>query len=228
MASVKFSKNFLIYTVVLTMILACVLSCNKSHGGSANEVGTTVGRSAFEIVGEIEQTGAVLTGFGYLTHIDDLPDDLLFTSSDTHSEGTARFTFFATANLTDRFIIGNVFIINATGTINIYFTDMPHGNFDDPTSFVGDMPIATFSVRAQSVLSSQIPDQNQGIATFTGDITQNTTNPFELGGQQYQLGKPGLIERLLFTGTGNRTEPTLPVSMIVGGGNVSVTSQGDL
>ena len=137
------------------------------------EVGVSTSLTAWEFVGQTNQNGADFQGFGYLTHIDGLPDDALFTTSDptAHSEATARFTYYTTAKLTARSVISSVFVINAAGTFNIYYNDTPHGDFNNPASFNSGTQIAALSVRYQDILNVQAP--NKGLATGTADLKQS-------------------------------------------------------
>jgi hypothetical protein len=188
------------------------------------EVGAAAGQIAFELLGQVDQKGGDFVAYGYLSHINGVPDGQMFTSPDTHSEATARFTFSAPAKLTARSVISSVFVLNAAGTINIYFNDTPRGDFSDPASFGKGTPIASFSVRYQSILNVQSP--NRGIETLTGELAEHTVSTFSLGGQQYRLGRPGLMQRLDFTGEGVRTDPVLPAATIFGAGATTVTGQG--
>jgi hypothetical protein len=188
------------------------------------EVGAAPGQIAFELLGQVDQKGSDFVAYGYLSHINGVPDAQMFTSPDTRSEATARFTFSAPAKLTARSVISSVFVLNAAGTINVYFNDTPRGDFSDPASFGKGTPIASFSVRYQSILNVQSP--NRGIETLTGELVEHTVSTFSLGGQQYRLGRPGLMQRLDFTGEGVRTDPVLPAATIFGAGSTTVTGQG--
>jgi hypothetical protein len=192
----------------------------------AGEVGISTAQTAWEYVGQNDQNGGDFAGYGYLTHINGIPDDSLFTTNDptAHSEATAHFTYYTTAKLTARSIISSVFVLNASGTFNIYYNASPHGDFNNPSSFNSGTQVSTSTLRFQDILNVQGP--NKGLETGMGELTQSEANPFTLDSTQYRFGRPGLISRLYSTGEGIRTDPTLPKSVVFGAGNVVVTGQG--
>jgi len=64
---------------------------------------------------------------------------------------------------------------------------------------------------------------NLGVATNFSEFTQIGVSPFMLSGQPYQIGRVGVLERLLSTGEGTRTDPIAPKSFTVVAGNAVVT-----
>lgn len=191
---------------------------------AAGEVGSATGQNALEVVGQSNQNGATFTGFGYLTHISGLSDDLLFTDPANRSEATAKFTYYGTAQLSARSVISTVHSVVSFGNTAIYFDEHPNRNFNNPDSFKTGAQIATYTVRYQDILRVIAP--NQGLSAGTGDHVQRTVTGFTLGGQQYRLGRPGLMERMSFAGQAVRTEPNAPQAVEFGAGNLVVTGQG--
>jgi hypothetical protein len=174
-------------------------------------------------VGRVDQEGVNFSSYGYLTYISGLDSAQLFSGA-VHSESYARFTYYATAPLTSRSVISNVFIINAAAPlITIYYNSYPAANFSNPASFTAGVPIATYQGRYQDVLNVQGP--GAGIASNVGELRQLSVAPFTLGANSYQLGEVGLEQREWFTGEGTLLNPATPRSFIVGAGNVVVTGR---
>src|SRR5258708_20245596 len=71
----------------------------QAQGGT--EVGAAPGKVGFEFIGQVDPNALDITAYGYLTHINGLPDAQLFSNPDptTRSEATARFTFAAKGKL---------------------------------------------------------------------------------------------------------------------------------
>lgn len=187
------------------------------------EVGSaTGGQNAVEFVGRADQDGANFISYGYLTHISGLTDTLLFSGTFPFvNETNARFTYYATATLTSRYVISSVFVIDSIGTTVYYYHPAGGAQFANPASFAVGQPVLTATVRSQNILNVQAP--NLGVGTNFGELTQTGVSAFDLGGQTYQIGRVGLIERTFSTGEGTRTDPITPKSFTVLSGNAVVT-----
>jgi hypothetical protein len=183
----------------------------------------TGGQHAFEFVGRLEQDGANFISVGYLSHISGLAVSQLFSTTNPllTGESNARFTFVSRATLTARFVISSVFVLDSVGQTVIYLQDAPHGDFADPASFASGTPIMTATVRAQSITNVQSP--NTAVIALAEELGQTAATPFTLGGQVYQLGRPGLLERSAATGEATRTDPVAPRSFAVLAGQAIVT-----
>lgn len=188
---------------------------------------STAGQNAYEFIGRIDQTGPNFTGHGYLTYIRGLNNNQIFSSNPVNqSEDTARFTYVATATLTSRAILSDVFVINSVGTITFYFTPSPpNRTFGNLNSFAAGTPIATASMRYQDILLVQ--SANKGLATGLGEVTQLSVTPFNLSGQSYRFGASHLIYRYSTVGNGTRTnpDPNFPESFVLLAGNAVTTGQ---
>jgi hypothetical protein len=103
------------------------------------------GRTAFSLLGKIEQHGDAFVAYGYLTAVAYLDVATLFdtTKPTSRNETTARLTFQATATRTGHFILERVFVVHATGTFSVYAADKGGASFDAPDSFTLGDPIAT-------------------------------------------------------------------------------------
>lgn len=214
----------LLGVLLLTLLLFLIGWSLMPVGAATPEVGIApAAHNAYEFVGRIDQDGFNFTGYGYLTYIRGLDNSQLFTNPITPTEGTAHFTFFATATLTSRAIISNIFVIDSLGPMTFYYQSNPQADFNNPTSFASGTPIATASVRFHNILNVQGP--NQGIATNIGEVTQFTATPFTLGQETYQLGRAGLLHRLSATGQGTRTDPVIPRSFVLFAGNAVTIGQ---
>lgn len=177
----------------------------------------TRGATAFEFVGKIEQRGLEFSLLGYVTHIARLSSGSLFVGDDpfARSEADARVTLVATASGTARSILENLFVVNASGAAQFFLID-GGASFDDPASFSTGIEIASASIRMQDVINVQAPQQ--GIATGVGDLTLETTSPFDLADASHVLGGSGERYRLSFTGQGLLRNPeTLEATVLVAG-----------
>lgn len=176
-----------------------------------------VGRTAFEFTARIDQQGGRFDIHGYVTYLHNLDTQLLFTDPITHSEATARITISGTTNLTSRSILSNVFNVDSVGTITFYFDEDEGASFDDLDSFARGTAIGTANAQLQNILTVTGPDT--GIANGGGELLHTAATPFTLDGTEYRLGRPGLVERVNFTGGGVRFVPEPPVAIIAIGGN---------
>ncbi|MHB8627796.1 MAG: hypothetical protein ACYDBJ_13080 [Aggregatilineales bacterium] len=217
------AKGLTVVTVALTL-LAAVAGVDVVQGQAtpATQLGSAPGSTGFEFVGQIDQNGVALSGYGYLTHLNGLSDDQLFTTPGltTSTEATARFTFTATGQLTGRYVLQNLITTDSTLLMTIYFNDKAGANFNHPDSFAGGVPIASLSVCFQHILDVTSP--NTGAVVGSGDVTQTKVTPFTLNGQTYQLGSVGLIEHVSSFGSGKRTDPVAPKSQFIIAGNTQV------
>ena len=189
-------------------------------------VGTS-GQSAFEFIGRINQNNFDFTGFGYLTYIKGLDYAEIYNYPTPPSEGsedTARFTYVATATLTSRAILSDVFVIDSEGLITFYFTQSPPDrSFADAASFAVGTPIATATMRYQDILLVQAA--NKGLATGVSELTQLSAPTFTLNGQSYQFGRSNLLYRLSSIGNGTRTSLDPVISFVSLAGNAVTSGQ---
>jgi hypothetical protein len=159
---------------------------------------------AAEVIGEVAQDGNGLTGYGYVTHLEGLPDAALFAGAT--SEAGARLTFFSTAKVTARFPHGALVSTVGRGTIAFH---LAHGaDFTDPQSFAAGTVVARFDARLQNIASVVAP--NQAITVIEAELVQRRAPTFRLGSHRYRLGHRGLRVHLSATGPGMRTNQTPP------------------
>lgn len=162
-------------------------------------------RSRADVIGEIVQEGTALTGHGYLTRARGVKQDDLFDGA--FDETGARVTWMATATLDQRFVRGNMIVVVAPGTLDVFLDDAG-ADFAAPGTFADGARIARFTARFENVLSITAPDQ--AIAQITGDLRQTAAPRFTLGGRRRRLGVRGLLLHLTATGPGRRLDPALP------------------
>lgn len=179
------------------------------------------GRMAFTFVGVIEQNGPLAVDVGYITAIDGLDEEQLFTGTDplARDESTARFTYFANARLERRSVNGNLFVTGGTAETSLFLQPDGGADFDDPTSFRRGTEIATFESRWHDVINVQAPDE--GIARVESDDIQLTATPFDLDGESLVFGRPEAAVRLSFTGQGTRSRPEPPRATILYAGEAT-------
>jgi hypothetical protein len=112
-------------------------------------------------------------------------------------------------------------VIDSIGTTVYYYNPAGGAQFANPASFAMGQPVLTATVRSQNILNVQAP--NLGVGTNFGELTQTGVSAFDLGGQTYQIGRVGLMERTFSTGEGTRTNAVIPQSFTVLSGNAVVT-----
>lgn len=182
--------------------------------------GATDGNNALEYVGRLDQRGDDLTIYGYLTRIAGLETAQLFADSDpaNWNEGTARFTFFGSAQITSRATIGEqVIAITAEGSLTFFINENGGASFDLPEGFLSGTQIATADVRVHNVLS--VYQENQGVANGDAALVWTSEAPFALDGTNFELGKVDGKHRLTFSGLGTLEEPSEPRSTILAAGS---------
>lgn len=180
-------------------------------------------QNAFEFIGRVDQNNLDFSGFGYLTYVKGISNTGIYSNPLNPSEDTARFTYVATATLTSRAILTEVFVIDAVGSMTFYYTETPPDrSFDNAASFANGTPIATTSLHYHDILLVQSP--NKGIASGINEVTQLSASTFNLNGQNYQFGQPGQFYRLTSIGNGTRTNANPPVSFVLLAGNATTTS----
>jgi hypothetical protein len=202
------------------LTLAHAAGVIKAQSGA--EVGAAPGKIAFEFVGQVDQNALDITAYGYLTHVNGLPDAQLFTKPDptSRSEATARFTFMAKGKLSGRYTLQNLIDTDTALTMTIYFSTAGGANFAKQDLFAAGAPIATLTVQYQQILIVEAP--NTGIVSGSGESTQETSGAFTLNNQPYQFGHGGLIEHFPSFGSGKRTEATAPKSQFAIAGSAMV------
>jgi hypothetical protein len=196
----------------------------KAQPAPTPAVVAATGQTAFEFIGQLDQVGPSFSFYGYLTYVKGIPSSQLFSNPAAPGEATALFTFHATATLTGRSILKNLFVVTAAGRIDFYRRASPGATFTDPTSFRAGSRLARASVRYQSILNVQTPDN--GLATGAGELAFGSAQTFTLGNKRYRFGLPGLRVRVFATGQGTRFEPTLPRASLALAGNAVATARG--
>ena len=135
------------------------------------------------------QSGDNITIFGYLTDIDRLSVESLFSDPSTRTEETARFTFCARMTLTARHVGNNLFVTLATGTLEIYYDETPEGaDFSDPESFKKGKLVARHETRYHSDLNVNA-ENTMGDISAVADVIQNFDAPFSHDGNTYRFGR---------------------------------------
>jgi hypothetical protein len=216
------TKNFLIAAVLFgTLLAASVLAAGD--GARLHRLTTPVGGVAFEVVGQVTNFPPASPGqpatsqqYGYLTLIDGLTADQIFTTANPtlQNETTARFSFFTDA-VTERVISnGRLRIVNRIGTTTIYLDDLPDGDFNNRDTFRNGTPVLTMTYRQQVIL-----DTGEAIAALPGTgtftvmnlLTVTAVQTFEIEGENYRLGKKRDQFRQFYSGTPPATTPPIGV-----------------
>ncbi len=174
-----------------------------------------------EFIGRVNQNGGTFTFIGYLTRVKGLDEASLFADGDptARTEKTARFTFYAEMTMTSRSKVENVFAVDSTGRVDIFFDETPSGSVDftDPGSFSQGDLIASFSIRFQNSIS--VIEPAHGISKGWGVLTQIEAGHFRLDGRRVQFGHTGQRQRALTAGQGTLLNPATPISVIFITGN---------
>lgn len=188
-------------------------------GGSASQVGASGPASGLEFLGEISQEGETLTGYGYLTEVSGLQLDQLYFGGGEPSEATARFTFHGVAHLTSMQRRNDLLVGHAEGQLHFYLRDTPGATFADPSTFAAGQRIATDDATLESINNVIAP--NTGVINVFGDLRRTEIAAFRLDRRRHQLGRIGLLSRLVAPGKGLRLDPVVPRAILVVGGNTT-------
>ena len=180
------------------------------------------GQNAMEFIGTGREGASGIMPVGYFTHIDGLPDDLLFSDPSTRTEATARFTFVGVPATGSRTMLGTLVSSSGTATFTFFFNATPGANFNDPSSFAKGQPIAAYAARTHSVLHVLVPISAAGpgkaLVIAAGDVIQNRADPFALQGRPFVLGKVG--QRLKVSAQGDfvvaQANPPLATAILAG------------
>ena len=192
-----------IVLAVTFLVQASSVTVSSAQPAPPTLVGTAPpGFNAIEFLGQLERTGNELRGFGYLTHITGLDQELMFAEGDafSRSEQNASFTYSVIARQ-QAGTLGELFITDAVGSLLIFLAQPGRADFAEPRSFAGGTLIATATLRLHDIHSAQAP--NKLFLTGVGESTQITAVPFYIRGKSYLLGIPR--DRLRVTYAGDET-----------------------
>jgi len=223
-------KSSLIASILLTTLLAAPLSAASDDEG-LHRLTTPIGAIAFEVVGQVTNFPPAGAGqpatsqqYGYLSLINGLTADQIFTTANPtlQNETTARFTFFTDA-VTERVISnGRLRIVNRIGTTTIYLDETPDGDFSNRDTFRDGTPVLTMAYRQQVILDTGEGTPGvSGTGTFTvmNLLTATAVQTFEIGGENYRLGKRRDQFRQFYSGA---PPATIPPSGVFAGYAVAI------
>jgi hypothetical protein len=110
--------------------------------------------------------------------------------------------------VTARNVLPNLFSATGEGRLRIFFDRDGGAQPGVPDSFAAGRLVARYAGRFQNVLTVIGPDR--AVTEITGELVQRETHVFDLGGARRQLGRTRLLQRLVASGPGTRTEPSIP------------------
>jgi hypothetical protein len=200
------AKRSLITAIPSVFLIGACATVNP-QGEGGRRLTMPIGTVAFEVAGQVTNpTPATSKQYGYLTLMNGRSADQIFTSATPtlQNETTALFTFFTDA-ITERVIAnGRLRIVDRVGTTTIYFDDTPDGTFDNRDSFSDGVPVLTLNYRQQVIL-----DTGDGTFTAVNFLTVASTEPFEIAGERFRLGKAGDQFRQSYIGAPPTGTPAL-------------------
>jgi hypothetical protein len=197
-----------------TAALAPDVAAAAPEGVATGKPGSTV----TEFVARIDQAGAHLIAYGYLTSVAGLRDAELFSDLSNRTEGTALYTAFADGTLAGRSVDGSVHSLDVLGSLDVYHRAAAGASFADPSSFKTGTLVASYALELQDILTVIAPDT--GLPTLTGDMLQTRTAAAQRW--SHPFGQRDLRLRFFATGIGNRSEPTAPQAHLSVAGNFTV------
>lgn len=183
------------------------------------QAGTAMpGENAIEFVAAIRQHGPTFRLAGYLTALGGVNGSFLFDDVNPlfRSEATARIAITGTGASTARSVLGNLVTVNLASTIQLVLLDAG-ATFDDPASFGNGTIIATARSAFQNVIANLPP--GAGASTGSGTMEIESNDPFELDGEPFTIGEPGLRYRMTFTGQVESENPAIQEITILAAGN---------
>ena len=206
--------------VALAPTAASAGPATPAQAPSPTVIGTPPsGQNAMEFIGTGREGATGIMPVGYFTHIDGLPDELLFSDPSTRTEATARFTFAGVPVAGSRTVLGTLASSSGTATFTFYFNATPGANFNDPSSFTKGQPIAAYAARTHSVLHILVPISAAGpgkaLISAAGDVIQNRAVAFALQDRLYVLGRAGQRLRVSAQGDAVVTQVNPPQASVV-------------
>lgn len=207
-------------------VLLLLVTGQELH--SQGEAVTEIAADSYQFVGRIDQVGLDFTAYGYVYDIEGVAPEELFSDADAvnASEATARFTYYATAELTARAVITDseraIFPLDSVGEITYYYQASPSASFDDPQSFSQGTPVTSATIRMQDILTVQAP--NRGLAVGNGELSVSSAEPFTFGAETVRFGQPGKSYRISTMGDAIRTDPVTPESSVLLAGDAASTT----
>jgi hypothetical protein len=188
----RFSSLAVTAALTLTTILAIA-----QDSDDVRHIRFTEDVVGLEYVGNVNNSGANSSQFGYFSFVTQLP---AFNGT-PEDAAHANFTFFTEA-ITQRVTTnGTLRIVDRTGTTTVYLaTSSP--SFADPDTFRSGTPIQVSTMQQQVIL-----DTTTGDFSVVNVNTVTNTLTFSLLGQAYQLGKMGDRFRTLLRGKTNAAPP---------------------
>jgi hypothetical protein len=186
--------------VGLVLLAVTVTGAAGAHGGQRP---TRINDVDLELIGQVINsapgvTPATSIQYGYVSQL----DDLAIFDVGAQNESTALLTFY-TDTVTNRVINnGPVRIISRTGRLTIYHDPSANGNFADPDSFRDGDPILVADVRQQVILNPLT-----GAFSAGNRNTITSRSPFQLGSDEFVLGRVGGVFRTVISGQVASTSP---------------------
>jgi hypothetical protein len=192
--------------VGLALLAATVTGAAGAHGQQP----TRINDVALELVGQVINsapgvTPATSIQYGYVSQL----DDLAIFNAGAQNESTALLTFY-TDTVTTRVINnGPLRVLSRTGRVTIYHDASANGTFADPDSFRDGDPILVADVHQQVILNTLT-----GAFSAGNGNTITSRSPFQLGEDEFVLGRPGGVFRTVISG---QVAPTSPPSAYMAG-----------
>lgn len=174
------------------------------------------GKPAFSYIGVVKQNGETFTTFGYLTHLNGLPNELLFFDAGERDHRNARFTFYSRTKMTSKSVLNKVFSLGVEGQLNLYLRSTPVEDADTSQvrGFQAGTQVASMRIRGQSVVAVTTP--NSGINSATLQLTQtpNVWGGFSIEDRGFTFGRPGSQMQMTHIGRGEKTQDAPVIASI--------------
>lgn len=193
--------------LVLMAIVGTIAFVRGPVAARDNDVPNTI---TAELIGQVfNPSPAVGAQYGYVSFLRGVETSAITAPGAVLSEQSALLTFYSHTN-TDRVINnGPMRVIDRSGEVTFYVNSTPAGNFGQPETLRQGAAVMVAELRHQVIV-------NTATGTFTAhfDCTVARSDPFDLGGARYQLGKPG--DRFEITVQGHLNTPAPPSGYMAG------------
>lgn len=199
--------RWLVGLFVLVAIIGAVAGVRGSVAARDNNAPNTI---TAELIGQVlNPSPTVGAQYGYVSFLKGVETSAITAPGTTLSEQSALLTFYSHTN-TDRVINnGPMRMIDRSGEVTFYVNSTPAGNFGQPETLRQGTAVMVAALRHQVIV-------NTATGTFTAhfDCTVARSDPFDLGGARYRLGKPG--EHFEITVQGHLNTPAPPSGYMAG------------
>jgi len=216
-------RAIVLLVLAIALLEAPALAAQDEPAPRQIGLGASTAAAAFAVVGQTRRRNDRLSFYGYLSRVDGLTADQVFTDPDDPGAATARFTLFGSADLESRIDLDGVAVESFSGTTRIYTNPNGGADYAVPESFFAGTAVAEAEARLQDVRESE----EDGAALIVLDLAITDAEPFAFGDESLRFGRAGATVLVTALGANRDVAGSAVVTDFVGTG-VAVTGALDV